>query len=191
MEAAVDDPTRNHQGRRDDDGDRREGRVVVGVDGSLGSLGALRRAVAEARRLGRQLCTVRVVRPERLGHGLVSLGLVSVDDQEVAALYQQINLAYEEALGGVPGDVKTHSVVMVGTPGQALVSYARYEDDLLVVGAGGQRRWRRRWPGSVSGYCVRHARCPVLTVPLAEFARTMQRARLPRRRTGLEELLDA
>jgi nucleotide-binding universal stress UspA family protein len=186
----VDDTTHNDQGPGDD-GDRRQGRVIVGVDGSLGSLGALRRAVAEARRLGRQLCAVRVVRPEHLRLGLVSLGLVAVDDEDVAALYQKINLAYEEALGGVPGDLTTRAVVMVGTPGQALVSYARHEDDLLVVGAGGQRRWRRWWHGSVSGYCVRHARCPVLTVPLPEFARRMQRARLPRRRTGPGELLDA
>jgi hypothetical protein len=64
----------------------------------------------------------------------------------------------------------------VGTPGRSLVDYARHEDDLLVVGAGGQSRWRCWWHGSVSGYCVRHARCPVLTVPLPEFARTMQRA---------------
>jgi nucleotide-binding universal stress UspA family protein len=93
MEAAVDDAIRNHQGRRGGDGGRREGRVVVGVDGSLASLGALRRAVAEVRRLGRQLCAVCVVRPERLRFGLVSLGLVSVEEGDVAALYQKIDLA--------------------------------------------------------------------------------------------------
>src|SRR6266487_6041316 len=77
------------------------------------------------------------------------------------------------------------------TPGSALVGFAGHEDDLLVVGAGAQGRWRGWWHGSVSGYCVRHARCPVLTVPLPEFAQTMRRARLPRRPGGLDEPLDA
>src|SRR6266487_4797071 len=125
MEAVLDDTTRNDHGQRGDDGDRRQGRVIVGVDGSLGSLGALRRAVAEARRLGRQLCAVRVVRREDL-----RLGPVPLDDEDVAYCCEQINAAYEEALGGVPGDLKTRAVVIVGTPGRSLVGYARHEDDL-------------------------------------------------------------
>ncbi|HEX8859447.1 MAG TPA: universal stress protein [Actinomycetes bacterium] len=185
MEAAVDDAIR-HDNRLRDDSACREGRVIVGVDGSLGSLGALRRAVAEARRRDMQLCAVRVVRQEHL-----RLGPAPLQEEDVAHLREQINAAYEDALGGMPGDLRTRSVVIVGTPGRSLVGYARHEDDLLVVGAGGRSRWRRWWNGSVSGYCVQHARCPVLTVPLSEFARTMRRVRLPRRRGGLKELLNA
>jgi len=59
----MNDGIRENDGRRGSDRDR-QGRVIVGVDGSLGSLGALRRGVAEARRLGRQLCAVRVIRQE-------------------------------------------------------------------------------------------------------------------------------
>ncbi len=181
MEDAI-----GNDNRLRDDIECRQGRVIVGVDGSLASLGALRRAVDEARRRGTQLCAVRVVRQEHL-----QLGSVPLQDEDMAHLCEQINAAYEDALGGVPRDLTTRSVVIVGTPGRSLVRYARHEDDLLVVGVGAQSRWRRWWDGSVSGYCVRHARCPVLTVPLSEFARTMRRARLPRRRGGLEELLDA
>jgi hypothetical protein len=32
----------------------------------------------------------------------------------VASLYEQINIAYEDALGGVPGDLKTRGVAMGG-----------------------------------------------------------------------------
>ncbi len=78
----MDDGIRENDGRRDRD---RQGRVIVGVDGSLGSLGALRRAVAEARRLGRQLCAVRVIRQEDTWVGLVSLG-----DEDVAHLCESL-----------------------------------------------------------------------------------------------------
>src|SRR6266542_2623735 len=148
----MDDGIRENDGRRDRD---RQGRVIVGVDGSLGSLGALRRAVAEARRLGRQRCASSGRR--------------------------------------TPGSALCHwaTRTWLTFASRSLVGFAGHEDDLLVVGAGAQGRWRHWWHGSVSGYCVRHARCPVLIVPLPEFARTMRRARLPRRPGGLDELLDA
>jgi nucleotide-binding universal stress UspA family protein len=168
---------------RDDNPDR-GGRVIVGVDGSLGSLGALRRAVAEARQRGVQLCAVRVVSQELSWVGALC-------DHDLAVLGQQLHDAFQDALGHVPGDLETRRLVLVGAAGRALVDVADREGDLLVVGAGERGRLRRWWHRSVSGYCVRHARCPVLSVPLPEFARTMRRVRLPRRRVGLDDLLDA
>jgi nucleotide-binding universal stress UspA family protein len=91
----------------------------------------------------------------------------------------------------VPEDLAIRSVVMTGEPGPALVGYACREEDLLVVGAswrGGIRRW---WERSVSAYCARHARCPVLTVPLNELARSLRRARRGYWGADLSELLDA
>lgn len=167
------------------DGNRdREGRVIVGVDGSLGSLGALRQAVAEARQRGAQLCAVRVVSQELSWVGALC-------DDDLAILRQQILDAFQDALGEVPSDLETRSLPIVGAAGQALVDFADREDDLLVVGAGERRGLHRWWHRSVSAYCVRHARCPVLCVPLPEFARTMRRLRLPRRRVGVDDLLDA
>jgi len=167
------------------DGNReRTGRVIVGVDGSLGSLAALRRAVAEARQCGAQLCAVRVA-----SQAISWIGALGDDD--LAVLHRQIEDAFQDALGEVPSDLERRSLAIVGAAGPALASFADREDDLLVVGASERRRLRRRWHRSVSGYCVRHANCPVLSVPLPEFARTMRRVRLPRHRVGLDELLDA
>lgn len=168
-----------HDGNRD-----RGGRVIVGVDGSLGSLGALRRAVAEARQRSAQLIAVRVVSQELSWVGALC-------DDDLAVLGQQLHDAFQDALGDVPSDLETQSLVLVGATGRALVDFADREDDLLVVGASERHRPRRWWHRSVSAYCVRHARCPVLSVPLPEFARTMRRVRLPRRRVGLDDLLDA
>jgi nucleotide-binding universal stress UspA family protein len=171
----------SRNGNRDRD---RGGRVIVGVDSSLGSLGALRQAVAEARQRGAQLCAVRVVSQELSWVGALC-------DDDLAVLHRQIQDAFQDALGEVPSDLETRSLVLVGAAGRALVDFTDREDDLLVVGAGERGRPRRWWHWSVSAYCVRHARCPVLSVPLPEFARTMRRVRLPRRRVGLDELLDA
>jgi nucleotide-binding universal stress UspA family protein len=160
------------------------GRVIVGVDGSLGSLAALRRAVAEARQRGAQLCAVRVV-----SRDIAWIGALCDDD--LAVLHQQIEDAFQDALGEVPSDLERRSLAIVGAAGPALANFADREDDLLVVGASEKGRLRRWWHRSVNGYCVRHAHCPVLSVPLPEFARTMRRVRLPRHRVGLDELLDA
>jgi nucleotide-binding universal stress UspA family protein len=177
----MDDP-RDARARHPSAGRGRDrGRVIVGVDGSLASLGALRRAVAEARQRQMPLCAVRVV-PEV--HAW--LGAAPLDEADLAAFERHITAAFADALGGYPPDLAIRTTVMVGSPGPALVSLAHHDDDLLVVGSGDHRRRRR----SVSGYCVRHARCPVLAVPLPALARAMRRLRLPRGRISLD-MLDA
>jgi nucleotide-binding universal stress UspA family protein len=177
------DPRGGHERHPSYDADHRHGRVIVGVDGSLDSLSALRRACDEAQRRGMPLCAVRVVAPVQTW-----LGVVPLDEHDLAALHQPISTAFVDALGEIPADLEIRTAVIVGVPGPALVKFARRDDDLLVVGAGEQSRWRR-W--SVSRYCVRHARCPVLSVPLPEFARRMRRLGLPRRHVSLDTLLDA
>ena len=52
-----------------------------------------------------------------------------------------------------------------GEPGRALVSVASQAGDLLVVGTGRHGGLSRLLHGTVSRYCVAHARCPVLAVP--------------------------
>lgn len=164
----------------------RRGRVIVGVHGSLSSLAALRQAVTEARRRGARLCAVWVV-PEDLAW----VSGVPLSEEDMRTMHEQIESAFENALGAVPDDLQLRSVVLVGAPGRELVGFARREEDLLVVGAGEHGRLRRWGARSVSAYCVRHARCPVLTVPLSAFAKRMRRARLRRGSLGPDELLNA
>jgi nucleotide-binding universal stress UspA family protein len=167
--------------------ERRAGRVIVGVDGSLGCFGALRHAVAEARRRGAQLCAVRVVRED---HPWV--GVVQISEDDLETLRERIQSAFDEALGGVPEDLAIRSVVMTGEPGPALVEYASREEDLLVVGASWRRGIRRLWQRPVGAYCARHARCPVLTVPLNELAWSFRRrGGRGLRGADLSDLLDA
>jgi nucleotide-binding universal stress UspA family protein len=173
-------------GQRGGGRDSRPARVIVGVDGSLGSLGALRQAVAEARQRGAELCAARVVREDHPWIGLVPLG-----EEDMETLRGQTETAFQDALGGVPADLRVRCVLLTGEPGPALVDFACREEDLLVVGASWQAGLRRWWHRPVSGYCVRHAHCPVLTVPLSELARTLVRTRRSRWEADLDQLLDA
>ncbi|UQI44975.1 universal stress protein [Streptomyces sp. HU2014] len=153
-------------------------RVVVGVDGSDGSLEALRRAAGEARRHRARLRPVLVhSSPEGDYTDLMwppdPEMARELDDRARATLTD----ACERALGGLPGDLRCEPVVARGQVGPLLVAAACREGDLLVVGGGSHGAVHRFVMGSVSRYCLRHAPCPVLVVPPAAAGHDRRRAR--------------
>jgi nucleotide-binding universal stress UspA family protein len=140
-------------------------RVVVGVSGSLGSVTALRRATALARRLGAELWTVLAWEPpggDPAARRSPAGGLAVEEWQRLAR--QRLIAVLEEIFGGDGPGVPIHAVVVRGPPGPALVATADREDDVLVVGAG-RRGLHRAFSGRVSRHCLAHAVCPVLAVP--------------------------
>jgi nucleotide-binding universal stress UspA family protein len=142
-------------------------RVIVGVTGSLASLNALRRAVAEARTRNAVLQVVHVCRVQA-GDPAVSHTL---REPSTAAALEDVGTWLDEALGGPPAGVPLRRTAIAGPPpGPALVGLVGSESDLLVVGRS-HRRLGLFWPGSVAAYCVRRAACPVLVVPPPELAR--------------------
>ncbi|HEV2637075.1 MAG TPA: universal stress protein [Actinocrinis sp.] len=144
-------------------------RVIVGVDGSVPGLAALRFAVAEARRRGLPLHAVR------------AQAHVGVGD------YREIDLAFAEAFGGLPEGVEVHRELMLCPAGTALTARASRPGDVLVVGTRGRGWWRSLLTGSVSRACLRSARCPVLIVPGPELSRA---ARSRRRRRATWRVLE-
>ncbi|MER6383671.1 universal stress protein [Streptomyces sp. NPDC001250] len=140
-------------------------RVVVGVSGSLGSVTALRRATALARRLGAELWPVLAWEPpggDPAARRSPAAGLLIEDWQRLAR--QRLAAVLDEIFGGNAPGVPVHAVVVRGAPGPALVATADREDDVLVVGAG-RRGLQRAFSGRVSRHCLTHAVCPVLAVP--------------------------
>ncbi|MFG3201467.1 universal stress protein [Streptomyces sp. NPDC048192] len=140
-------------------------RVVVGVSGSLGSVTALRRATALARRLGAELWPVLAWEPpggDPAARRSPAAGLLVEDWQRLAR--QRLASVLEEIFGGDSPGVPLHALVVRGAPGPALVATADREDDVLVVGAG-RRGLQRAFSGRVSRHCLAHAVCPVLAVP--------------------------
>jgi nucleotide-binding universal stress UspA family protein len=152
-------------------------RVIAGVSGSLRSLGALRAAAAEARSAAAELLAVLAWAPA--GGEIAYLRapcppLLRLWEQ---AAHQRMRDAFAEAFGGMPGGVTVRQMVVRAPPGPALVDLADQPDDWLVVGYGGRSRLGYAIHGSVTRYCMAHARCPVLAVPPPELIRDLRRWR--------------
>ena len=148
------------------------GTIVVGVDGSPGSLAALRFALAEARLRGAavvalhawSLPLVEVPGPfliEIPGPPAPSLDQVTAD---LASDAQEcLDRALQEVASEAEG-VEIERRVTEGAAATVLVEASRGAE-LLVVGTHGHGRVKGLLLGSVSQECVSHSGCPVVTVP--------------------------
>jgi nucleotide-binding universal stress UspA family protein len=142
--------------------------VVVGVDGSAESFGALRVANDEAARRG---TTVRVVAAWEVGNmwsdmyaltGPEKNAVRTRLEQAVASALADARDEFSAATGSQLPTVTTD--VVEGPPSDLLVTAAR-DAELLVVGSRGYGAIRGLLLGSVALRCVVHAPCPVLVVP--------------------------
>ena len=140
-------------------------RIIVGVHGSLGSLQALRYAADEARQRNVPLVAVTAWVPPGgdLAERRHSSPYLRKIWREAAA--ERLRDAFDDALGGVPADLRIESQVARGETGPVLVDTADQPDDLLIIGTGRRAGFGRAIRRSVSRYCLAHARCPVLAVP--------------------------
>jgi nucleotide-binding universal stress UspA family protein len=153
------------------------GRLIVGTSGSPGSLHALRYGEVLARAHDAVLIPViaweipgerrgRIQPPSELGRAC----------RDIAC--QQLREALVAVWGEVPGDPLVQPHVERGPAGWVLVNLACRPDDVQVVGAGRRGALARLAFSTVSGYCVAHARCPVMAVPPPALARELSHSRL-------------
>lgn len=140
-------------------------RVVVGVSGSLGSLTALHRAAAEARRTGAVLLAVLAWEPPGGEFAYRYSPRPPLLDAGQDRARQRLIDALDSACGGLPEGLRLRAMTVRGPAGWALTRVADHPDDVLVVGAGRRGRVRRLLHPSVARHCLRHAVCPVLAVP--------------------------
>jgi nucleotide-binding universal stress UspA family protein len=135
------------------------GRIVVGVDGSESARAALLWAVRQAKLTGSGVDAV-----------------VSWSIPATAAAAGPLPDSYDpagdaagaltEAVGPVRTanpDIELRTVEVEGPPGPGLVEYAE-QAELLVVGSRGHGMVAGLLLGSVSEYCVSHAKCPVVVL---------------------------
>jgi nucleotide-binding universal stress UspA family protein len=90
---------------------------------------------------------------------------------------ERLRDAFDQAFGGMPAGVAVRPMVVRAPPGPALVELADRRDDLLVVGYGGRSRLGYAVHGTVTRYCLAHARCKVLAVPPPELIRELRSRR--------------
>ena len=139
----------------------RQLRIVVGVDGSAPAHKALEWAVVEAVKWNAQLT---VVHAWRFGSSPTDPLLPQDAIRRVGAAAQHL-LDHEVAFARNGGADAIGSLVFA-TAIRALTD-ASVDADLLVVGSRGRGAVSAALLGSVSQACVRHARCPVVVVPVA------------------------
>ncbi|HEX5403199.1 MAG TPA: universal stress protein [Pseudonocardiaceae bacterium] len=163
-------------------------RIFVGVHGSIGSLHALRSALAEARERDAVLYSVLAWTPP--GGDTLDRRVPEPHLRQlwVACAMRELRTAWDDALGGVPDDHPVKLRVDRGDPGWVLSSLADRDDDLIVVGAGRGGRLRRATHRSVVRYCVARAQCRVMVVPPPPLARQFDHRMF--RRRHLHDLLN-
>ena len=135
--------------------------IVVGVDESPGAASALRGAVTEGQVRGWPVRAVLAWSYLEQHHGpgrTAEFDPAYGEPQAMTAL----NEIVEHVVGPATAE-KVERHLVNDHAGRGLVELAG-EDDLLVVGARGLGAIRSMVLGSVSMYCLNHARCPVTIV---------------------------
>ena len=142
------------ESRRDPAGSA-EPRIVVGVDGSPSSMGALVWAASEAELRGTALVVVHAdfARQE---------ALEALAPEMLSAEQAVLERAVAQARDTAPGVVVT-GLTCDPPAGKALIA-ASEGADMLVVGSRGLTGIREAWLGSVSSECAHRAHCPVVIV---------------------------
>jgi nucleotide-binding universal stress UspA family protein len=140
---------------------RLEHPVIAGYDGSASSRNALAYAAGVSRRLGRPLLVVYVCSSGVYCEPLTGQVVGALRDTEAVERWLLSEL--DQVTGQVEVDV--HVRTRRGNPARELAAAAaEFNADALVIGA--PRHFWHRVAGSVSGWLARHARCPVIVVPL-------------------------
>lgn len=146
------------------------GRVVVGLDDSVGARAALRYALDEARRRDGTLEVVTAfMSPERLAV-LARIPVVAERDDVAAATEAAARAVVDEVLAAERVEHPDRALPRVevravaGDPGPVLADAAAGAA-LLVLGHRGRGRAATTLLGSVGWWCLRHADCPLTVLP--------------------------
>ncbi len=148
------------------------GVIVVGVDGSPGSLAALDFALSEGVSRGSTVEVVTGWLATSTSDGLGSTGNLAEGRALVLQEQDEVLQAALNRLGATPALAQ---LVVHDYAGRVLVARAEHAT-LLIVGGGDQSAASRKTVGSVAEYCVRHSSAPVVVVP--DPVRALRRASL-------------
>jgi len=136
------------------------GRIVVGMDGSEGSVKAARWAVREARARGRGITLTHAIMPTTASSAFgisAPPRLDLIDDLRNGSIEHLTRIAAD--LDCTDVDV----VVEIGTP-SALLLTASDTADVLVIGSRGRGGFAALLLGSVGSQVASHSSCPVIVM---------------------------
>ena len=137
-------------------------RILVPYDGSEQAQQAVRQAAHIARLQGATLMLLSVV---DLNAEIAAFERVSMDGYDPAALKEGAYKELAKILREVPADIRTNSVVELGSPAEVIVETADDEGyDLVVMGSRGLGLFKGALIGSVSQKVVEESKVPVMVV---------------------------
>ena len=135
--------------------------IVVGLDLSVPAQAALAWGAAQARRTGQTLRAIHALAPPGI--------YVVAGSSPLAIPFDRVEDSYREAVKAAFAAVQPEPgwelQFMSNDPGPVLVAESRTAS-LLVIGTREHVGWGRLVSGSVSHFCLSHAHCPVLAVPV-------------------------
>jgi len=138
-------------------------RVVVGVDGSAESVGALKWAASYAAATGAIITAVLSWHfPAAAGPAPTGVAPKAISDEVRAQMQETLDKAVADAFG-TPAPSGVQTKVAYGHPAAVLVEESQHAD-LLVLGNRGHGKFTGMLLGSVSIHCVTNAASPVVVV---------------------------
>ena len=142
-------------------------KILVTTDFSGQSLSAVRYAIALGGKIGASVALLHVVETASSLSVMESV-LLARTDSEVAELARTRPEALAQRAS--KGDVNVTAVVRTGKPFHEIALAAgERAADLIVIATHGHTGLKRVWLGSTAERVVRHAPCPMLTVPTRDL----------------------
>ena len=141
-------------------------RILVATDLSEDSAPLVAYAADLARKFDAELVALHVFNPETYQEIQGETGMAI--DQYVGYLRSEMRYQLDEA----DRDISSQLEVLEGwsIPEQILATASRQHADLIVLGTHARTGLRRVFLGSVAEEVLRHARCPVLVLPISVLA---------------------
>jgi nucleotide-binding universal stress UspA family protein len=150
-------------------------RILVPLDGSELAEGVLPHAAALARRFKSEVVLLQVIQP--LSRVVAETAPTAMEPSGAAAVMsvraaeekhqrdRQEAMAYLKTLKGRVRGVRTSLEIIDGTPGEAIVGYARdRKTDIIAMSTHGRGGLGRLVYGSVADHVLRHSATPLLLV---------------------------
>ncbi len=136
--------------------------IVVGIDGSSGSIEALRWAAAEAKLRNAPLRAVLAWEYPYAYGGLSGVYVVPTEqiEKDSAATLETI---IAQAIPDATAANAVERIIVPGHPSSQLIDQSK-DAGLLVVGARGHGGFMGLLVGSTSDQVVKHAECPVVVI---------------------------
>lgn len=135
-------------------------RILVATDGSGQAFQAVYTAIRLAAAMGAELTLFMAVDYDK---NVAAFEQVSLSGYVPAELKIAAYQFLAELMHVIPAEIKAHTRVEVGSPGELIVETAAQEESsLIVMGSRGFGAFHSLLVGSVSSYVLEHADCPVL-----------------------------